>query len=213
MRIRLAERTRAIVEEKAARLISVGQAILRSADHRQQRSAEKLERSLTGLQQGGRKHLSLSEGRLRHTLERLRGVADRQVGRRATALASRQVQIVAKATAAIATASQAVTWRGRALHQTEAAASRIEAELRRRALRIRLETYEARRSTAEDRLSEKQKRLDALSPERLLARGYSVSRTAAGRLIRNVADVRAGEIILTQVRDGTVHSRVEESNG
>lgn len=210
---RLAERTRAIVEEHAARLITVGQAILRSTDHRQQRAAEKLKRSFTGLQQGGRKHLSLSDGRLRHTLERLRGVADRQIGHRATALASRQVQIVAKASAAIATASQAVAWRGRALHQTEAAVSRIEAELRRRALRIGLETYEARRSMAEARLSEKQKRLDALSPERLLERGYSVSRTGDGRLIRSVADVQVGEIIHTQVRDGIVQSRVEESHG
>lgn len=210
---RLAERTRAIVDEKAAHLISVGQAILRSADHRQQRSAEKLERSFTGLQQGGRKHLSLSDGRLRHTLERLRGVADRQVGRRATALASRRVQIVTKATAAITTASQAMAWRGRALHQTEAAVSRIEAELRRRATRIRLETYEARRSTAEARLLEKQKRLDALSPERLLEKGYSVSRTADGRRIRSVTDVQVGDTIHTQVRDGIVQSRVEESNG
>lgn len=124
-----------------------------------------------------------------------------------------QVQIIAKATATIATATKPL--RGRAVLSNRLRLPFLESKqsCNGGAARIRLETYEARRSTAENRLSEKQKRLDALSPERLLERGYSVSRTADGRLIRSVADVQVGDIIHTQVRDGIVQSRIEESNG
>jgi len=55
---------------------------------------------------------------------------------------------------------------------------------------------------------EKQKRLDAMRPEHLLKKGYSISRTADGRIIRSTADVAVGQDILTQVHDGTVTSRI-----
>lgn len=64
--------------------------------------------------------------------------------------------------------------------------------------------------TFRERLSEKQKRLDAGSPERLLARGYSISRTADGKIVRSIADVPAGAMIVTEVQDGTVTSIVQK---
>ena len=46
-------------------------------------------------------------------------------------------------------------------------------------------------------LDEKTRYLAAVSPERILARGYSVTRDSAGNLIRNAADVSVGETVYT----------------
>ncbi|HEV8630950.1 MAG TPA: exodeoxyribonuclease VII large subunit, partial [Thermoanaerobaculia bacterium] len=48
-----------------------------------------------------------------------------------------------------------------------------------------------------------------LAPERVLARGFSITRTAAGPLLRRVSEALAGERLLTSLADGTVASRVE----
>ena len=56
-------------------------------------------------------------------------------------------------------------------------------------------------------------RVRLLDPVHTLARGWSLTRTADGRLLRSIADVDAGEIIITTVADGTVASRTESSRG
>ncbi len=56
-------------------------------------------------------------------------------------------------------------------------------------------------------------RVRALDPERVLARGWSITRTADGRLVRSVADATPGALLRTAVADGTVRSRVEDSEG
>ena len=50
-----------------------------------------------------------------------------------------------------------------------------------------------------------------LAPERTLERGFSLTRNAAGQLLRDPAQVAAGERITTRVAGGTLTSRVEES--
>lgn len=52
--------------------------------------------------------------------------------------------------------------------------------------------------------------LEALSPLRVLARGYAVARDAAGRILRRRADFAAGARFDLRVADGTVGARVEE---
>jgi exodeoxyribonuclease VII large subunit len=52
-------------------------------------------------------------------------------------------------------------------------------------------------------------RVDALDPARALARGWSLTRTADGRLVRSAADVGPGDRLVTTVADGTLTSRVE----
>ncbi len=47
-----------------------------------------------------------------------------------------------------------------------------------------------------------------LSPLAVLERGYSLTRTADGRLVRSVADVAAGAALATQVKDGVIGSVV-----
>ena len=51
--------------------------------------------------------------------------------------------------------------------------------------------------------------LDALSPLRVLQRGYSLTTRADGTVLRTAADVAAGDRITTRLRDGSVQSRVE----
>jgi len=52
-------------------------------------------------------------------------------------------------------------------------------------------------------------KLHLLDPFSVLDRGYTLTRTDAGRLVRSVADVREGAFLLTQTKDGTIRSHVE----
>ena len=52
-------------------------------------------------------------------------------------------------------------------------------------------------------------RLEALSPLGVLSRGYSLTRTAEGRIVRSPSDVAAGDELVTKLADGEVRSRVE----
>ncbi len=54
-------------------------------------------------------------------------------------------------------------------------------------------------------LSEK---LDAVSPLATLARGYSVTRTTQGELVRQSAQVKPGDTLVTQLMDGEILSTV-----
>lgn len=54
--------------------------------------------------------------------------------------------------------------------------------------------------------------LVAISPEKTLARGYSITRTASGTIVRTVADISPGEAITTTLATGTVRSVVEETS-
>ncbi|HUK20137.1 MAG TPA: exodeoxyribonuclease VII large subunit [Gemmatimonadales bacterium] len=54
-------------------------------------------------------------------------------------------------------------------------------------------------------------RLDALSPLKILDRGYSLARDAAGRVLKRVAQLEPGSAFRLRVTDGEVHARVNES--
>jgi exodeoxyribonuclease VII large subunit len=51
-------------------------------------------------------------------------------------------------------------------------------------------------------------RLRALDPRRVLERGYSITRDAAGAVVRSAGAVTPDAILVTEVADGTVTSRV-----
>ena len=52
--------------------------------------------------------------------------------------------------------------------------------------------------------------LSALSPLRVLERGYSLTtRDSDGTVVRAAADVQPGDLIATRLADGTIRSRVE----
>ena len=57
-------------------------------------------------------------------------------------------------------------------------------------------------------LSARSAQLETLSPLQVLARGYSLTHTADGRLLRDVGGLRPGDLLLTRVAGGTVRSLV-----
>jgi exodeoxyribonuclease VII large subunit len=63
---------------------------------------------------------------------------------------------------------------------------------------------------ATNRLDTIDARLRALDPRRVLERGYSITRTGDGTVVRAPADVGAGAMLFTETAGGEVRSRVEE---
>lgn len=55
-------------------------------------------------------------------------------------------------------------------------------------------------------------RLRALDPERTLARGWSITRRADGRVVRSPADVTPGDELRTTVAEGELHSEVTSTS-
>lgn len=64
---------------------------------------------------------------------------------------------------------------------------------------------------ANDKLGALAARLESLSPLNILSRGYSLTRTTDGKLLRDPGDVQPGDVIVTRVSKGEVTSRVETS--
>lgn len=62
---------------------------------------------------------------------------------------------------------------------------------------------------ANEKLGALAARLESLSPLNVLSRGYSLTRTTDGKLLRDPADVRPGDAIVTRLANGEVTSRVE----
>lgn len=60
-----------------------------------------------------------------------------------------------------------------------------------------------------DRLDVTTARLSALDPAVQLARGWSITRTADGRIVRTADDVTPGVSITTALADGTLHSVID----
>jgi exodeoxyribonuclease VII large subunit len=63
---------------------------------------------------------------------------------------------------------------------------------------------------AERALDAVEARVRALDPERALARGWSITSTADGRVVRSPADVAAGDTLVTRLAGGEVRSTVDD---
>ncbi len=50
--------------------------------------------------------------------------------------------------------------------------------------------------------------LDALAPDRVFARGFSLTTDSKGKILRSTADLAAGDTLVSQLADGTVRSEV-----
>lgn len=53
--------------------------------------------------------------------------------------------------------------------------------------------------------------LDAMSPLKVLSRGYAIASDAEGKLVKSVGDVAGGDMLSLSVSDGTIKCTVEES--
>ena len=60
------------------------------------------------------------------------------------------------------------------------------------------------------RLSEISAKLEALSPLGILSRGYSVATAGDGKVLSSINDVSKDDIITVRVKDGKIHTRVED---
>ncbi len=54
-------------------------------------------------------------------------------------------------------------------------------------------------------------RLKALNPLSILARGYTVTETTDGEIIKSFADVSKGQLVVTRLKDGRIVSQVERA--
>jgi exodeoxyribonuclease VII large subunit len=70
-----------------------------------------------------------------------------------------------------------------------------------RSLSARLSGYQHRVLAAENRLK-------AMNPSQVLTRGYSITRTASGQVLRSISDVQVGEEATTLLPDGQITSTV-----
>lgn len=109
----------------------------------------------------------------------------------------------------LASAEEALAQRGgRLLALATTAAGRANERLDVRAARVS-SLARARLREADARVDLFAAKADAADPVRLLARGWSLTRTADGRLVRSVADATAGTALVTTLADGEVRSTVE----
>ena len=55
--------------------------------------------------------------------------------------------------------------------------------------------------------------LEAMSPLKVLSRGYAMTRDSAGRVVTDAAALKPGEIITVTLRNGEVDAAVREIRG
>ena len=98
-----------------------------------------------------------------------------------------------------------------ALRLAEASKRSVERQAKEPRLLAQRLTREARARIREaNRDIEARRRLmEQLSPRRVLERGFSLTRTESGELVRSAWTVRTGEMIVTELAHGRLKSRVE----
>jgi exodeoxyribonuclease VII large subunit len=206
----LEDRTRRIVEQGEASLQAATARACSDTASRCESAADVLMRAKAGLLNGSRKHQMWFEERLSRRLERCQATVRIAGTQRETGLIAAQRRLEQATRASLSRSETAVG----------TAQARLEVGFR-AGLEMFIRTLEWKGMALKgvlkvfdresERLTELQKRVAALSPENLLGKGYSITRTADGRLVRSAADVAAGEAIVTQVRDGIVTSIVERT--
>jgi exodeoxyribonuclease VII large subunit len=140
--------------------------------------------------------------RCRAALERLAGRVDEGKGRLARAARHELDQ----AASALALA------RSRAVHGAIVGTERNTATVDRQAQDLlRIARHVLQR--ADERLTNRRAVLEAYDPRRQLARGWSLTKSSDGRILRAVGDVAVDQRIMTVVADGTLSSRVDRVDG
>ena len=171
--------------------------------------SERLERGRKGLRQGSRKLLDQRRSELLRTAERVRAEVERRLGHERRRLAEARVSLGARSRGAlrerrlrIARAQVDLARGSRALLRI--GSERLLVQRRRLSLRRLLQ----RLGTERERVARRQQLLRAADPATALERGFSLTTTATGALVRSVAAVKAGEAVTTRVADGRFESVV-----
>ena len=127
--------------------------------------------------------------------------ADRELAGQGAGVGRAATGALSRATAALDRAAGRVEAGGRAhLRTHDHAVAAAAARLAHRPPRLL--------AAAERELRSVDAQLRALDPQRVLARGWSITRTADGRTLRSAADVDRGDELVTTLADGAVRSTV-----
>ena len=145
------------------------------------------------------------------TWSAIAAVADRSLGAARSSLTDRAHRVARRTHAAVERADERLTvrsdrLRGLPARRLDAASVRLVGAgttIARRAPRHLDDQARA--------LDARASRLSSLDPANLLRRGWSITRDADGNVVRSVADATPGTVISTQVADGHLISRIEES--
>jgi exodeoxyribonuclease VII large subunit len=139
------------------------------------------------------------------------GAADAEIERSSRALLERAHRIARRTHAAVERADERL---GTRVRRIRAAAGRplVDGDRRLGAAAERLRTRVPQLLVAEDRhLANLEARVRSLDPVNVLARGWSITRAADGRVVRDPIEVTAGDLLLTDLAGGSVRSRVERA--
>lgn len=176
------------VREFEHRLVSTWQAISVTADKRLLDEADRLRTCARHVAVGTRQGLRAADAVLTGNGRRLRRAADRALDRSAARLDRSTSRVETSARVHIRSHVGAVAEITRRLRQR--APQVVEAEQRQiDGLDLQVRAYD---------------------PERTLARGWSITRAADGRLVRSPADVTAGDQLVTTLSGGPVTSTVDD---
>ena len=135
--------------------------------------------------------------------------AGAQLDRSSRGLVDRAHRIARRTNTAVERADERLSTR---VHRVRTAATRplAEGERRLRGAANRVAARIPQALAAEERhLTGVEARVRALDPVNVLARGWSITRTVDGRLVRSPTDVVPGDVVTTELGGGSVRSRVE----
>lgn len=169
-------------------------------------ASARLARSLRQTLADARQRLSAVQ---RH--EMFRRPTDR-IDRLKQLLDDRQRQLQAAANASLGRVRQRLDRQEQRLHAQHPTAGLLRARHRLTSAAEGLAHRQRLRLTeAAGRLDALRRELAALDPRGVLARGYSITRLKNGQPVFSPADVKAGDVLITQVRDGTIESTAKDA--
>ena len=205
----LHERTRALIELAGQELESAWRRTEEGAARNLQQAQTRCQQNLNGLVEGARKHLDVHEERFHRRLAMFRALLDRTFDARHGQIATRVVQLQEKTRASFGLRERDLNHRqAKLVLGFDRLVDRRRDTLALKTSRFTLAQYERIVDPIINTLEERKKRLDALSPERLLARGYSITRDEGGRILYSVSDVKTGQTLYTQLARGKMASVV-----
>ncbi|MET0728798.1 MAG: exodeoxyribonuclease VII large subunit [Acidimicrobiales bacterium] len=169
------------VEEMWSVVARVAQRDLAVHDTAIRAHADRVQRCARSSLTGATARLDEQAGRARRAGTAATARAEQRLGRDLGRLTGAGRVQVRDATTSLATAERRLAGRGpRALAEAERALAGVEARVR------------------------------SLDPERALARGWSITRTGDGRVVRAPGDVTAGDSLITRLAGGEVRSTVDD---
>lgn len=183
---RKADLARQLAERQRRLIREVGH-VLRNQHERLEGRRRRLVQILPGMMSRRREQLALCEARIRQLSP------TQQLTRRTEAIGERRQRLDRSAAAVVAR-------------------RRIELAGRRGPERM-TRAVEVRMRAAEQALAHRRQRLEALSPQSVLTRGYSITfDDDTGTVLRAASDTRPGRKVRTRLAHGEIGARVEETD-